>query len=714
MSYTTHVSDRPLLARVLLVAQTALVIAALAAAWPGWWAQRWVQDDAYVSFRYARNLVRGEGLVYNPGERVEGYTNFLWTMAAAVPLARGAADPLPFMHTLSAALWAGSFALLLALGVGLWRAGLWAAPLAVLPLAPHWSYNLWFVSGMETPLVSFATIAAATALALDPRRHGWSPAAVAAAGALLVMSRADGAVVLLALAASVALLDGGWLWRDRAGRRALLGAVATLAVLLVPYEAWRLWFYGALLPNTYYAKGAYLPYWSRGLEYLRLYATIYHLWLFLPLPVIALGVAPDGAARRFLLAALLAGTATALYVTRLGGDFMEWRFLTPVSGIVYPAIVVGAALLGRARGAWTGWASGAAAAAALTWATVAATPAAQSRMIADQETIALLRRYTDPGRYDWRTAARVFDEVLPPEARIATTSAGLIPFFCDRHCLDLHGLTDAAIARQPIDPDDRGRMGHEHWLQDHAAIRARGVDVILEWANPHTYPRAVPTAPGDGAELVSVALPDGRFVDFTLLDPALRPRLTDPRLIFHDPSAIRDPGEMYALGDRFNGWRVVDRLDWGDEQAEAAHAFSEQQPGGAPYEHSWHTKLLRYPAPHDAVQLEDKGRRVYGEASWSVDGVSAGADLAMVARTDHTGGGVYDVEVNGRRLTEPLVTPWRPNEWWSEEVVIVPRALLQSGTNRFRLVRRAEPARDAEFYRMWFLQGADKGVTGDQ
>lgn len=698
-------SDRPLLARVLLVVQSALVVAVLATSWPGWWQQRWVQDDAYVSFRYARNLVRGEGLVYNPGERVEGYTNFLWTLAATVPLADGAADPLPFMHALSAALWVGSFALLLALGAGMWRAGLWAAPLLALPLAPHWSFNMWFVSGMETPLVTFATIAAAAALSLDPRRHGWATAAVGAGGALLVMTRADGAIVLLALAASVALLDGGWLLRHRDGRRALLGALLTVGLLLIPYEAWRVWYYGALLPNTYYAKGAYLTYWSRGLRYLSLYVGVYHLWLFLPLPVVGLGLAPPGAPRRFLLAALVAAAATAVYVARLGGDFMEWRFLTPVSGVVYPAIVVGAALIGvHLRGRWAGWASGAAAAALLTWATAAATPAAQSQMIEDQETIALLRRYTDPGRFDWRSAARVFDQVLPADVRIATTSAGLIPYFCDRPCLDLHGLTDATIARQPIDPSDRGRMGHEHWLQDPAAIRARGVDVILEWADPHVYPRAAATAPRDGTELVSIALPDGRFVDLTLLDPALRARLDDPRLVFHDPDAINDPSQMYLQGERLAGWRLIDRLDWGDEESEAAHAFVETQPSTAPYGHSWHTKLLRYLAPREAVRLEDKGRRVYGEASWIMDGASADADLALVARTDHTGGGIYDLEVNGRRLAEPLVTPWRPNEWWSEEVVIVPRALLQPGRNHFRLVRRADLTRDAEFYQMWFLQ----------
>ncbi len=37
-------------------------------------------DDAFISFRYARNLTEGTGLVYNPGEYVEGITNLLWTL----------------------------------------------------------------------------------------------------------------------------------------------------------------------------------------------------------------------------------------------------------------------------------------------------------------------------------------------------------------------------------------------------------------------------------------------------------------------------------------------------------------------------------------------------------------------------------------------------------------------------------------------------------
>src|SRR3989442_4318999 len=40
-------------------------------------------DDCFISFRYARHLAAGQGLVWNPGERVEGYTNFLWVILMA-------------------------------------------------------------------------------------------------------------------------------------------------------------------------------------------------------------------------------------------------------------------------------------------------------------------------------------------------------------------------------------------------------------------------------------------------------------------------------------------------------------------------------------------------------------------------------------------------------------------------------------------------------
>src|SRR5687768_6103211 len=52
-----------------------------------------VVDDALTSMQYAKNLALGHGVVFNVGERVEGYTNFLWVLFMA-PLyaAAGAAS----------------------------------------------------------------------------------------------------------------------------------------------------------------------------------------------------------------------------------------------------------------------------------------------------------------------------------------------------------------------------------------------------------------------------------------------------------------------------------------------------------------------------------------------------------------------------------------------------------------------------------------------
>lgn len=50
----------------------------------------WKLDDAYITFSYARNWVEGHGIVFNVGERVEGYTCFLWVALSALGLLLGA------------------------------------------------------------------------------------------------------------------------------------------------------------------------------------------------------------------------------------------------------------------------------------------------------------------------------------------------------------------------------------------------------------------------------------------------------------------------------------------------------------------------------------------------------------------------------------------------------------------------------------------------
>src|SRR3954447_11331155 len=63
-------------------------------------------DDAYITFRYARNLVRGAGLVYNPGDYVKGYSNSLFTLLMTLPEYFGR-DPVWFARAIGAAAFVG-------------------------------------------------------------------------------------------------------------------------------------------------------------------------------------------------------------------------------------------------------------------------------------------------------------------------------------------------------------------------------------------------------------------------------------------------------------------------------------------------------------------------------------------------------------------------------------------------------------------------------
>ena len=59
---------------------SALVAAAVAGVFAFWggWARRWMSDDGLIVLRTVRNLLAGNGPVFNAGERVEANTSTLW------------------------------------------------------------------------------------------------------------------------------------------------------------------------------------------------------------------------------------------------------------------------------------------------------------------------------------------------------------------------------------------------------------------------------------------------------------------------------------------------------------------------------------------------------------------------------------------------------------------------------------------------------------
>jgi hypothetical protein len=114
-------------------------------------------DDAYISYRYAENLIHGNGLVYNPGERVEGYSNFLYVLLVAPAFL--------FTGDLGVYIYSVVFNIVCALGAYLvfqrWICKSFSplvTTLACFLFAMSPFIWLWTASGMETVLVLFVQL----------------------------------------------------------------------------------------------------------------------------------------------------------------------------------------------------------------------------------------------------------------------------------------------------------------------------------------------------------------------------------------------------------------------------------------------------------------------------------------------------------------------------------------------------------------------------
>jgi hypothetical protein len=439
----------------------------------------WTNDDAYISFRYAEHLIHGMGLVFNPGERVEGYTNFLWTLWCALGMRFGAA-PETWANTSGIGCFGATIAFLVALT---WsrRGQEWLPlPIAALALALHRDAAIFATGGLETPLFTLLIVAGCAVLTTGPPTERRAALAAVAFG-LATLTRPDG-VVPTALA-------GLWLVWDARSRPSVVAAyVALLAIVVLPWIVWKVGYYGELLPNTYFAKSANRAWWSQGTYYVGLFFAKYAAlavglaagllaWIRL-----ALRATPDerdaepGAAlaRRQLSLALLVSVGFIVYVARVGGDFMFARFLVPVTPLMLVALEIGIEWLVPAGAERV-------AVAALALLAIAF---ARNPIEATHHPHGIVNErawYPASERHAKRRAAESFAAIaqgLP--VRVAFYGAEAIHAYYTRAPVAIEaeaGLTDRFIARQPL--AKRGRVGHEKSAPWSYLVRTRRAHFAL-------------------------------------------------------------------------------------------------------------------------------------------------------------------------------------------------------------------------------------------
>ena len=407
-------------------------------------------DDAMVSMRYARNLASGYGLVWNPnGERVEGFTNPLWTLFMAL------FHLFPFPQFLiSLPIQISGAALILATLFYVSRMARtlsggceFASVFAVALTAFYLPLITWSLQGMEVSVLALLVIAATYHILKSRQRRefSWTPYALLG---IAVLVRMDACVMLVTIALVGIVSD-----REQRARHALW-AIAVAILALGSQTAFRLIYYGDFLPNTYYLKMTGYP------DGLRMLRGLLHFMRFaegLPYWLLVLALFPPAWRRdrsRMLLAALVG--AQCAYSIYVGGDAWEGRggsnrYISIVMPLFFILVAAGMADLVAWAAAQFGarWRRGGAAVRGL-GVVLACACLVASNSFSPTSLRELLMLQPPQNQQDNALNVRIAQRLrslTTGQALIALSWAGAIPYFSGRRSHDLLGKCDRRIAR---------------------------------------------------------------------------------------------------------------------------------------------------------------------------------------------------------------------------------------------------------------------------
>ncbi len=424
-------------------------------------------DDALISLRYADRLLHGEGLTWNTGERVEGYSNLLWVLLCALLGGLGL-DLVTAVRVLGSIAVAVTFAAVVRCYClpGPARRG-WLAPAvtACAAMALSSSFAVWTTGGLEQPLLG-ALLAWSLVLVFAQLEGRLTPRRVLVPSLLLGLAawtRPDGILFAGAIALAVVVA----LRFRRAAFRAAVLLVAVPLVFVAAQLLFRRFYYHDWVPNTAHVKldlsetravhGANYVRW--GLDAMK--------GLLASAALLGLLAIRDGIARRRAIVIAIPLVVWLEYVRRIGGDlFPGWRHLFVV--VVLLAFAAGEALaaIERTRLRGRSWIAAVVGAGAVTWFAVAQWNDNATRW-------AIEERWELDCAVTGKLLGRAWERARP---LAAVDPAGCFPYFSRLPAIDMLGLNDRFIATHP---HRRGSYNLGHEIGNGAYVIGRKPDLVL-------------------------------------------------------------------------------------------------------------------------------------------------------------------------------------------------------------------------------------------
>lgn len=309
----------------------------------------WVCDDMYITFRYVDNFLQGSGIVYNAGERVEGYTHFLWFVILSFFRLFGL-DLSAISVFLGILSYIGIIIVYFLITRKIELKKIPLLPFTALALSLNYDFSVWATSGLET---SFYTLLLSLTFYVYFFTEINNTKKLVFSGmlmALACMTRPD--AVIFIIYANALLIINKIIFKESFNQFLKKASYFNLSyiILILPYVIWKINYYGDIFPNTYYVKSAGDSYLKQGFYYMWIFLDSYKTTLisFAVIPIFIKLLFQNGTFQQkiqnitgniSLLTAIIAFCAALsylfLFTARVGGDFMFARFIIPILPFLY-------------------------------------------------------------------------------------------------------------------------------------------------------------------------------------------------------------------------------------------------------------------------------------------------------------------------------------------------------------------------------------------
>ena len=292
----------------------------------------WFLDDTFISMRYARNWAGSNGLVFNPGERVEGYTNFLWVAFMAIGFKLNMNVPLMARAT------GIILTILLFIQMALYVVkNLSFSPrlffLLIMVFVSQGDFAVWANSGMETMLYTVLLTGSVLLVAKSESNNRWNMIFAGTGLLLAALTRPEGVLGVAVSVCFVLVRDKESYHFDKRNLLKVFFVIIPFIIVYIPYFIWRYNYFGWIFPNTFYAKVGFSAHTlMRGLKYSALF--FFDHWFIV---LGSLGVIFSNRGKNPVIHYFLAMVLVYIsYIVYVGGDvFPAYRFFMPVLPLLY-------------------------------------------------------------------------------------------------------------------------------------------------------------------------------------------------------------------------------------------------------------------------------------------------------------------------------------------------------------------------------------------